>query len=102
MQMLVKDSSSQMNKNFYRMILFSGAQDEDAEGTISSFFTGVPAPCNLYANEEALAIIEKHIRLMLRYNVWIDALIERKGTYYLMKDTVIKNLWSFKTVFNFL
>ena len=30
---------------------------------------------------------------MLRYNVWIDALIERKGTFFLIKDTTIKNLW---------
>jgi uncharacterized protein (DUF1330 family) len=29
---------------------------------------------------------------MLRYNVWIDALIERKGGYFLVRDTQIKNL----------
>jgi predicted nucleic acid-binding protein len=37
-------------------------------------------------------VIEKHIRLMLRYNVWIEALIERKGVFFLIKDTQIKNL----------
>jgi hypothetical protein len=37
MQMLVKDSSSQMTKNFYRLILFSGL-DEEA----NQFFTGMP------------------------------------------------------------
>lgn len=90
--MLVKDSSSQMTKNFYRLILFSGIQDDDdtsEHGGVSGFFTGVPGgkPCNLYQNEEALQVIEKHVRLMLRYNVWIDALIERKGTFFLIKDT---------------
>ena len=29
---------------------------------------------------------------MLRYNVWIEALIERKGVFFLIKDTQIKNL----------
>ncbi len=29
---------------------------------------------------------------MLRYNVWVDALIERKGTFFLIKDTQIKIL----------
>lgn len=95
--MLVKDASSQMNKNFYRLLLFSGIEESsnEEEGLgLSGFFTGMPGnkPCNLYQNEEALQIVEKHIRLMLRYNVWIDALIERKGTYFLLKDTQIKNL----------
>jgi hypothetical protein len=95
MQLLVKDSSSQMNKNFYRIILFSGVNDDDSDPNgVSNFFTGVPGnkPCNLYQNAEALSVIEKHIRLMLRYNVWIDALIERKGTFFLIRDTQIKNL----------
>ena len=93
LQMLVKDASSQMNKNFYRIILFSGANDRDEpEHDVSGFFLGVAGPCNLYKNEEALHTIEKHIRNMLRHNVWIDALIERKGTYFLIKDTQIKIL----------
>ena len=45
MQMLVKDSSSQMTKNFYRLILFSGVEESE-----TNFFTGMPGnkPCNLY------------------------------------------------------
>jgi len=57
MQMLVKDSSSQMTKNFYRILLFSGVSESDAdEGSVSNFFPGMPGgkPCNLYKNEEAL------------------------------------------------
>jgi hypothetical protein len=84
-----------MNKNFYRIILFSGINDDDSDPNgVSNFFTGVPGnkPCNLYQNSEALSVIEKHIRLMLRYNVWIDALIERKGTFFLIRDTQIKTL----------
>jgi hypothetical protein len=81
-----------MNPNFYRLLLFSGITDSDEdEGSVSNFFTGTK-PCNLYKNEEALAIIEKHVRLMHRYNVWLDALIERKGTFYLLRDTQIKKL----------
>jgi len=37
MQMLVKDSSSQMTKNFYRLILFSGMEDSECQ-----FFNGMP------------------------------------------------------------
>lgn len=93
MQMLVKDASSQMNKNFYRLLLFSGITDSDDEDkSVAGFFAGVPKPVNLYKNEEQLQIIEKHVRLMLRYNVWIDALIERKGTFFLLRDTKIKEL----------
>jgi hypothetical protein len=91
--MLVKDASSQMNKNFYRLLLFSGITESDSDaGSVAGFFSGVEKPCNLYKNEEALQTIEKHVRLMLRYNVWIDALIERKGTYFLLRDTKIKVL----------
>ena len=87
MQMLVKDASSQMNKNFYRLILMSGD-----ESGVENFFYGMPGdqPCNLYHNEEALQVVEKHIRHLLKYNVWLDALIERKGTYFLIKDTQIR------------
>ena len=91
MQMLVKDSSSQMNKNFYRLLLFSGITDTDEdEGSVSGFFAGLQRHVNLYKNEEALKTVEKQIRLMLRYNVWVDALIERKGTYFLIRDTKVK------------
>jgi len=58
MQMLVKDAASQMTKNFYRLILFSGVVEEGTQEhkDVSGFFTGVPGdkPCNLYQNEEAL------------------------------------------------
>ena len=87
MQILAKDSSSSLNKNFYRLLLYSYE-----EGKGDSFFQGVDKPCNLYHNEEALHIIEKHVRNMQRYNVWIDAIIERQSTFFLIKDTQIKNL----------
>ncbi len=52
MQMLVKDSSSQMNKNFYRILLYSF---EDGKG--EEFFNNIK-PCNLYKNPDALQQIE--------------------------------------------
>jgi len=56
--MLVKDAASQMTKNFYRLILFSGVVEEGTQEhkDVSGFFTGVPGdkPCNLYQNDEAL------------------------------------------------
>jgi hypothetical protein len=87
MQMLVKDSSSQLNKNFYRILLYSYE-----EGKGDTFFTGLEKPVNLYHNKEALEIVDKHVRNMQRYNVWIDAVVERQGTFFVIRDTQIKDL----------
>ncbi|CDW75388.1 alpha telomere binding protein [Stylonychia lemnae] len=83
MQMLVKDSSSQMNKNFYRILLYSFDEDRG-----NDFFSNV-RPCNLYKNADALETIEKQIKAMTKFNVWIDAIIERQGAFFLIRDTKI-------------
>eukprot|EP00347_Sterkiella_histriomuscorum_P019882 403339949 len=86
MQMLVKDSSSQMNKNFYRILLCSFE-----EGKGHDFFTNVK-PCNLYQNPQALELIERQLKAMTKFNVWIDAIIERQGSYFLIRDTKISQM----------
>ena len=68
--MLVKDSTSQMNKNFYRILLYT------YENKGSDFFGGIP-PTNLYKDPAALENIEKHVKVMTKFNVWIDAILER-------------------------
>lgn len=83
MQMLVKDSSSQMNKNFYRILLYSYEESKGAE-----FFNDIK-PCNLYKNPEVLQQIQKQVKIMTKFNVWIDAIIERQGTFFLIRDTKI-------------
>lgn len=83
MQMLVKDASSSMNKNFYRILLYT--YDESKGG---NFFNGVP-PTNLYKNKEALENIERHVKSLTKFNVWVDAIVERQGAYFIIRDTKI-------------
>lgn len=83
-QFLVKDSSSQMNKNFYRILLYS-----DTEEKGHNFFNGVK-PCNLYKNEEALRSLEKQVKILGKFNVWVDAILERQNTFFMIRDTEIK------------
>ena len=47
---------------------------------------------NLYKNEEALARVTKHVQNMQRFNVWCDALIERQSSYFVIRDTQIKDI----------
>jgi hypothetical protein len=30
---------------------------------------------------------------MIRFNVWCEAILERKNQFFVIKDTQIKNLW---------
>lgn len=82
MQMLVKDASSSMNKNFYRILLYT-YQDKG-----SDFFNGMK-PQNLYKNPEALETIERHVKSLTKFNVWVDAIVERQGAYFIIRDTKI-------------
>ena len=76
-----------MNKNFYRLLLCSYEQ-----GKGDDFFSGVKGPCNLYKNQEALDMIEKQLKAMLKFNVWVDAIIERQGHFFLIRDTRISSM----------
>ena len=48
-QFLVKDAASQLNKNFYRVMLFSGV-----DGLGKEFFGKNHPPANLYEDEDSL------------------------------------------------
>lgn len=86
-QLLVKDYASQLNKNFYRVLLYS---TEPSYGT--DFFNGVK-PCNLWHkdNADSLLRIQNYIRSMLRFNVWIEGILERKNQFFLLRDTKIRD-----------
>jgi hypothetical protein len=71
-QFLVKDACSQLNKNFYRVLLYSY---EDGKG--DTFFGQKPE--NLYENQELAAKIESSLTKMTRFNVWCEAILERKN-----------------------
>ena len=74
MQMLVKDQASQLNKNFYRILLYA---HDDAYG--KNFFEDPVKPCNLYSeeNKEVLDSLKSQIKNLTRFNVWCDAILER-------------------------
>jgi hypothetical protein len=59
-QLLVKDSASQLNKNFFRVMLFSGG----AEGAGHEFFGAEHPPCNLYKNAKELDYLTKQLASM--------------------------------------
>lgn len=81
-QFLVKDSASQLNKNFYRVMLYSGVDNLGAD-----FFGPNHEPCNLYRNGEELRFVQKTCAKLVRFNVWLDAVLERRGNYFVIKDT---------------
>lgn len=83
-QFLVKDQASQINKNFYRVLLYTGIGEQS-----KNFFGPEHLPCNLYKNEDELKYVTEKLNGLLRFNVWCDAVLVRQGNYFLMKDTVL-------------
>jgi hypothetical protein len=71
-QFLVKDSASQLNKNFYRVLLFSGV-----DGNGKEFFGPDHLPSNLWKNEKELLHVTDKLNGLLRFNVWCDAVLTR-------------------------
>ena len=84
MQMLVKDTASQLNKNFYRVLLYSFDREYGQD------FFGIK-PVNLYHHEQELEQIRRYLTMMTRFNVWIDALLERKNQFFVIKNTRIQS-----------
>ena len=86
-QFLVKDQASQLNKNFYRILLYSYDEPYGKD-----FFKSPVEPCNLYAksNEEKLMALKSQLNNMIRFNVWCDAILERQNNFFLIRDTKIK------------
>ena len=37
-------------------------------------------------------MIEKQLKAMLKFNVWVDAIIERQGHFFLIRDTRITSM----------
>ena len=86
LQLLCKDSASQLNKNFYRIMLYSYAENK------GEFFFGKDLPaCNLYRNEKAFERISHHLNAMLRFNVHVEAILERVNDFFVIKDTMVKS-----------
>ena len=78
-QLLVKDASTQLNNNTYRVLLYT------QDGLGANFFN--VKPDNLYKNNDARKKLEEAAELLTRFNSYVDAVVERRGGYYLIKDT---------------
>lgn len=81
-QFLVKDVSTQLNSNTYRILLYTH------DGLGANFFNGIQAD-NLYKNNDARKKIEEYSELLTKFNSWVDAVVERRNGFYFIKDTRI-------------
>lgn len=81
-QFLVKDVSTQLNNNIYRVLLYTH------DGLGANFFNGLAAD-NLYKNNDARKKIEDYSELLTKFNSWVDAVVERRNGFYFIKDTRI-------------
>jgi hypothetical protein len=80
-QFLVKDASTQLNNNTYRVLLYT------QDGLGANFFN-VKAD-NLYKNNDARKKLEEYNELLTRFNSYVDAVVERRNGFYFIKDTRI-------------
>jgi len=80
-QLGVKDVSTLSNANTYRMLNYSH------EGLGANFF-GKAA--NLHTDGGALKKFEKQTGTLLKFNAWVDAVVERRNGWYYIKDTKLR------------
>ena len=79
-QFLVKDASTQVNSNTYRVLLYTH------DGLGASFFGGVAAD-NLHKNEASRKKLEEYGEVLTKFNSWVDAVVEKRNGFYFIKDT---------------
>ena len=77
----VKDAASLSNANQYRILNYSH------EGLGADFF-GKAA--NLHTDAAARGKFEKSCQNLLKFNVWVDAIVERRNGWYYIKDTKLR------------
>jgi len=80
-QFNVKDASTLSNANQYRILNYSH------EGLGANFF-GKPA--NLWTDAAAAKRVQKAVENLMKFNVWVDAIVERKNGWYYIKDTKLR------------
>ena len=51
-----------------------------AENKGETFFGDDLRPANLYQNEEMFKKLSHHLNALLRFNVWVEAVVERDGS----------------------
>ena len=69
--------------------IIKGVEFTDTKICEEDFF-GIK-PVNLYHHEQELEQIRRYLTMMTRFNVWIDALLERKNQFFVIKNTRIQS-----------
>jgi hypothetical protein len=70
-QFLIKDKSLFSRAGGVKLFLFT------SDGVGDKFFNGLP-PQNMYRDPVYRAHIERYVRQMVRFNVYFDAIVEKK------------------------
>ena len=71
MQFLVKDDSTESTESLYRVLMYT------YDGKCADFFNGLKA-VNLYRNETVCGKLERYIKLLVKYNVYVEGVLERR------------------------
>jgi hypothetical protein len=77
----VKDAATLSNANQYRILNYSH------EGLGADFFGKAT---NLWSDAGAKGKFEKNCANLLKFNVWVDAVVERRNGWYHIKDTKLR------------
>lgn len=80
-QLSVKDASSLSNANQYRILNYSH------EGLGANFFGKAT---NLWSDAAAAKRVEKACANLQKFNVWVDAVVEKRNGWYYIKDSKLR------------
>ena len=80
-QLNVKDASTLSNGNTYRILNYS------QDGLGANFFGKAT---NLWSDAAAAKKLEKQVATLLKFNVWVDAVVERRNGWYYIKDSRLR------------
>lgn len=80
-QLCVKDVSTLSNANTYRILNYSH------EGLGGNFFGKL---ANMHTDAGAHKKLEKQVGTLLKFNAWVDAVVERRNGWYYIKDTKLR------------
>ena len=77
-QLLCKDASTANGSNQYKILNYSH------DGLGAAFFGKA---VSLHDNASARASVEQKVANLTRFNSWVDAIVEKKGGFYHIRDT---------------
>ena len=77
-QFLAKDVSTQFTSNAYRILLYTH------EGLGGNFFA---TKASAALDGKNVAKLESSLKLLTRFNSWVDCVVERRNGFYFIKDT---------------